>query len=208
MINPTLLLTWLFAASSVLLLTGCGDNPTTGTTVVEGQVVERSGRQPVGGAMVQLWLAGKAGGYGEAGDPQPCDAQGRFSFRFDAERKGGYLIKAYAPPGYFTDWAEAAYLTAGRKNTGLVVPMLAPAWVRLQFVDELPKSRVSIFTTGYRTNGEQWNYPRDTALIRPAIAGLTKHITWFITDDRGIQTRIITDVQLAPLDTLTVRIPF
>jgi hypothetical protein len=38
---------------------------------------------------VQVWLAGKGGGYGEAGDPQPCDAQGRFSFRFDATRNTG-----------------------------------------------------------------------------------------------------------------------
>jgi hypothetical protein len=63
---------WLISAGSGLALKGCGDNPTTGTTAVAGQVVERHSRQPVGGGTVQVWLAGKGRGYGEAGDPQPA----------------------------------------------------------------------------------------------------------------------------------------
>ena len=164
------------------LLAGCNPTePTTGTTQVAGQVVERQSRKPVGGGTVQVYLSSSAGGYRPVGDPQPCDAQGRFAFDFDAASKSGYLLKAQAPPGYITDWAEAPELTAGRKNTGLVVPVLAPAWVRLVLVDEAPKSKISIFISGYPGSGDRLTYPRDTTLIRPVSADFARKITWVIS---------------------------
>ena len=55
-----LLLTLLLAAG-ICLLAGCGDAPTTGTTRVDGQVVQRQSRQPVGNGTVQVWLARSGG---------------------------------------------------------------------------------------------------------------------------------------------------
>ena len=72
------------------LLSGCNNDPTTGATLVEGQVVEIQGRQPVAGALVQMCQAGRGGGgYGAVGSPYPTDMQGRFSFHFDAASKSG-----------------------------------------------------------------------------------------------------------------------
>lgn len=199
--------TLLLAMSS--LLGGCNTNdPTTGATLVEGQVVEIRGRQPVAGALVQVYQAGRGGGYGAVGSPCPADAQGRFSFHFDATTKSGYLLKASAPPGYLTDWGLAPNLTAGRKNTGLLIPMYAPAWVRLQLVDEPPKSRVLMFIAGYEGSGDRLYYPRDTTLIRPLLAGFPGKIIWVITNQQGIDTQFEQAINPAPLDTLTVRIPF
>ena len=197
---------WLLLLSSLALVGACTD-PTTGTTTVSGQVVEAQSRKPVGGGTVQVWQVHN-GGYRAIGSAYDCDAQGRFSFDFDAESKRGYLLKAQAPPGYFTDWDVAPDLTAGRKNTDVIVPMLAPAWLRFVLVDEPPKSRVSIFITGYSGNGDRLDYPRDTILIRPALANFPRKAIWVITDEKGIDTRYEQAMNLASLDTVTVRIPF
>ena len=191
-----------------LLLSGCTNDPTTGTTLVEGQVVEIQGRQPVARALVQVYQAGRGGGYGAVGSPYPTDVQGRFSFHFDATSKSGYLVKASAPPGYLTDWGLAPNLTAGRKNTGLLIPMYAPAWVRLQLVDALPKSRVYMFISGYEGSGDRLYYPRDTTLIRPLLAGFPGKIIWVITNQQGIDTQYEQAIKPTALDTLTVRISF
>ncbi|RZK34919.1 MAG: hypothetical protein EOO61_12790 [Hymenobacter sp.] len=189
------------------LLTGCQD-PTTGITQVEGRIINNYNGQAVGGASVQVYHASTAGGYGQVGPSYPADAQGRFSFQFDATSKSGYLVRASTPLGYSTDWAVAPSLTAGRKNTGLVITMLAPAWVRLQVVDKAPKNRVSMHISGYDGPGDQLNYPRDTTLIRPMLAGYAGKIIWVIRDATNTPTQYSQDVKLAPLDTLTIPISF
>jgi hypothetical protein len=194
-----------------LLLTACTNtDPTTGTTQVAGQVVLQQSQQPVGGGTVQVYVASSAGGYRPVGDPQPCDPQGRFSFDFDTEKNGTYLLLAQAPPGYMTDWAVAPRLTAGRANKGLVVPVLAPAWVRLVLVDEPPKSRVTMTITGYSGSGEQLLYPQDVVLVRPLLAGFKTNITWFVydQDDPKRDFKSYQEIQPQALDTVTVRIPF
>jgi hypothetical protein len=189
------------------LLTGCQD-PTTGITQVEGTVTNNSNGQAVGGSAVQIYHASTGGGYVPVGTSYPTDAQGRFSFQFEADSKSGYLVRATAPLGYSTDWAVAPSLTAGRKNSGLVIPMMAPAWVRLKLVDVAPKNRVSIHISGYSGPGDQLNYPRDTTLIRPMWAGYAGKIIWVIRDVTNTPTQYSQDVKLAPLDTLTIPIAF
>jgi hypothetical protein len=207
--NTHSLVIWrLLAAAGIFYLSGCGDDPTRGTTQVAGQVVQRQSRQPVGGGTVRVYRASSRGGYDPVGDPRPCDAQGRFAFAFDAEQKAGYLLLAEAPPGYVTDWADAPALTAGRKNTGLVVPVLAPAWVRLVLVDEPPKSRSIVHVQGYSGSGETLRYPRDTAFTRPILADFKLSIAWFIYEPGQPDRQSYQQVQATPLDTVTVRIPF
>lgn len=190
------------------LLGACSSNdPTTGTTKVKGQVVESQSRKPVGNGTVQVWLAGKGGGYGAVGQAYACNAQGRFSFDFDAESKNGYLLKAEAPPGYITDWAVAPELTAGRNNKDVIVPVLAPAWVRFTLVDEPPKSQVIIHIQGYEGSGETLRYPQDTILIRPLLADFKTGLLWSVNDN-GSEKASNTYVQPSALDTVTVRIAF
>lgn len=192
-----------------LLLSGCSNtDPTTGTTLVTGQVVVQQSQQPVGNGTVQVHMAGKGGGYTPVGDPQPCDAQGRFSFHFDAKQERGHLLMAQAPPGYITEWTSAPELTAGRKNQNLIVPVLAPAWVKLVLVDEPPKSQITLSVSGYEGNSTYFNPAYETELIKPCLAGLTKRIVWAIIDEKGVQSQFRQDIALAPLDTLTIRIPF
>ncbi|MBT2559495.1 hypothetical protein J7E24_17040, partial [Hymenobacter sp. ISL-91] len=77
--------------------------------------------------------------------------------------------------GYFTDWSWAPDLKPGRKNEQVRVPVLAPAWVRIQLVDELPKSRIQLSITGYSGSGEQLRYPRDTTFIRTISAQYSRN---------------------------------
>ena len=51
----------LLSAAGICLLAACGDAPTTGTTTVEGQVVQQQRRQPVGNGTVQVYQAGQGG---------------------------------------------------------------------------------------------------------------------------------------------------
>ena len=51
----------LVVAAGIFFLAGCKDDPTTGTTRVDGQVVQRQSRKPVGNGTVQVWLAGTGG---------------------------------------------------------------------------------------------------------------------------------------------------
>jgi hypothetical protein len=174
---------------------------------VEGQVLTQNGRQPVPGALVQVQQAGRAGGYAALGPPTPADAAGRFRFTFEGDEDASYLLTASAAPGYRTDFNLAPALTPGRKNTGLVVPVLAPAWVRLQLVDELPRSRVVMYVSGYEGSGTRFVFPRDTIFIRPKMAEFPGKIIWVITED-GVDRQAFQDINLTPLDTITVRIPF
>ena len=191
---------------ALLLLGSCAKD--SGSTLVEGQVVDSQSGQPVGDVTVQVERAGQGGGFTATGPSYPTDAQGRFSFRFEAQAQPTYIVRASSPLGYFTDWIKAPELKAGRKNQNLRVPVLAPAWVRLQLVDEPPKSRVTIAITGYEGSGTQLNFPRDTTFIRPVFAGLTKEIYWLIRDENGKPTEASQKINPSALDTVTVRIPF
>ncbi|AMJ66390.1 hypothetical protein [Hymenobacter sp. PAMC 26628] len=203
---------WWLAA----LLGGCalGPDKSQGPTTAAGQVVEMGTNKPLPNAQVQVWafrgggVGGSGGGFAALGAPHLADAQGRFAFGFDAEEGGSYRLRAFRDPGYLTNWGYDVGVSNGQENNDLRVPVQAPAWVRIQLVDEPPKNRISIYISGYEGNGERISHPRDTALIRPCIAGLTKSINWFITNDKGLETSAHQDVDLKALDTLTVRIPF
>ncbi|MGI4873932.1 MAG: hypothetical protein ACRYFX_22460 [Janthinobacterium lividum] len=196
--------------SSLLLLAGlagCMQDPTTGTTTVSGQVVENQSRKPVGGATVQVYQEAKSGGYAPVSTPVQADGQGHFSLSFEAESTSGYAVFAQAYPGYYTPAYAATGITAGRANKDVVVPMLAPAWVRLKLVDEPPKSPVVITTDGYEGSGDTFYYPQDTVVIRPLIFGSKPIISWWI-DENGKTRNSSNSIQPNALDTVTVRIPF
>jgi 5-hydroxyisourate hydrolase-like protein (transthyretin family) len=197
----------LYCLLLALACASCTKDPTTGTTTVEGQVVEDQSRQPVPGATVQLYHK-QNGGYQAVGNRIPTNAQGRYAFSFEATSTTGYFLTAIAAPGYFTPEQNAPYLTAGRANTGVTIALLAPAWVRLQLVDEPPKNRVSMFISGYEGNGDRLYYPRDTVLVRPLIAGFSGRINWVVTNEQGNDNQYFQTIQVGALDTAKVRIAF
>jgi hypothetical protein len=213
--NPSVMKRYAFtslAYSSLLwlgclLLAACTKDPTTGTTTVEGQVVAEASRKPVPGATVQLYHKQNGGYQAVAGATAQADAQGRYALSFEATSPTGYFLTAIAAPGYFTPEQNAPYLTAGRANTGVTIAMLAPAWVRLQLVDEPPKSRVVVHSQGYIGAGDTFYYPRDTVVIRPIEAGFKSAIAWAIDENGQTRTSSLY-IQPNALDTIIVRIAF
>ena len=199
----------LFSCLLLLLaLTSCTQDPTTGTTTVEGQVVEDKSRKPVPGAAVQLYHKQNGGYQTVSGATAQSDAQGRYSMSFEATSTTGYFLTAIAAPGYFTPEQNAPYLKAGRANKDVTIAMLAPAWVRLQLVDEPPKSKAVIDLWGYEGAADRLYYPHDTILVRSLIAGFPGKIMWAITDERGVNTQYSQAVSVGALDTAKVRIAF
>ena len=196
-----------FLLLALVGLASCEPDPTTGTTTVAGQVVESVSRQPVAGATVQVYQEAKGGGYVQAAAPVQADGQGNYSLSFEATSTSGYAVFAQAAPGYYTPAYLAPSVTAGRANQNIVIPMRAPAWVRLQLVDELPKSRVVVSVSGYEGSGDVLYYPRDTTLIRPVVAGSKYALLWYINEG-GVLHYTNASIQVPALDTVTVRIPF
>ncbi len=196
----------IFLATTLALLSGCKKD--SGSTLVAGQVVDSLTGQPVVGTSVQVEQAGTGGGFTAVGPSYPTDAQGRFSFRFEADAQPTYIVRAGSPLGHFTDRTRAPTLKAGRKNEQVRVPVLAPAWVRLQLVDEPPKSRIQLYIAGYSGSSEKFSYPRDTTFIRTISAQYTKVISWGIIDEQGVTTQSYQNINAAALDTVTVRIVF
>ena len=209
---------WTFRwVAAALLLSGCADHEGEGPTTVSGQVVESTNRQPVPRPpQVQLWQRAQSTGsltggaaYAPVGSPQPTDGQGRFTFTFEAKARQEYVLRAAdAGLGYYTDWALAPALRGGAKNTGLQLPVAAPAWIRLDLVDELPRDRVWMFFSGFGGGGLELPYPHDTSVVFRYLAGQENFIYWRITSEKGHETtgqRLFTQ---PPLDTQRVRIAF
>ena len=68
----------------LLTLASCSQDPTTGTTTVEGQTVADASRQPVPGATVQLYHKENGGYQPVAGATAQSDAQGNYALSFEA----------------------------------------------------------------------------------------------------------------------------
>ena len=206
-------LRWMAGA---LLLVGCADPDGEGPTTVSGQVVSETTRQPVPRPpQVQLWQRAQSTGsltggvaYAPLGSPHATDAQGRFAFSFEAEARREYVLRAADALGYYTDWARAPRLTGGQGNAAVVLPVVAPAWIRLDLVDELPRNRVWMFFSGFGGGGLQLPYPRDTSVVFPYLAGQENFIYWRITNAQGQETTGQRTFIQAPLDTQRVRIAF
>ena len=191
----------------LLALACCTQDPTTGTTTVEGQVVEDQSRKPVAGATVQLYHKQNGGYQTVTGATAQADAQGNYTLSFEATSTTGYFLTAIAAPGYFTPEQNAPYLTAGRANKGVTIAMLAPAWVRLQLVDEPPKSKVVVHSQGYIGAGDTFYYPRDTVVVRPLVASFNTQLLWYVNENGALRYTNVA-VQVSPLDTVTVRVLF
>ena len=203
---------------SAWTITGCTKEAESGPTTVAGQVLLRGTRQPATRApAVQVW--GRAGGgnavsgstraYAPVGPAQPTDAQGQFSFSFEAEDGWDYVLQlAPGGTGYYAGLTQAPTLQGGRKNEGIAFLVDAFGWVRLNPVDELPRNRIGIDFWGWGGGGLTVYYPRDTSFVVPYIAGRPEAVLWEIIDERGQRTRYSRDFTLAPFDTLRIRIPF
>ncbi|MDO7875451.1 hypothetical protein Q5H93_11975 [Hymenobacter sp. ASUV-10] len=198
-----------------LLVAACTEREESGLTRVRGQVVLADSNTPVPTPPpVQVWAQATGGMIGSAyapvGAPHATDEQGKFDFSFPAEGGQQYVLRAAEGRlGYYTDWNLARALRKGEENE-VRLPVYAPAWIRLDLVDEPPRSRVWMFFSGFGGGGLTVPYPRDTTLIFPYLTGPGKEsfIFWAIKDTLGRETEYRRTFIQPPLDTQRVRIAF
>lgn len=198
------------------LLVGCaalaGCARYEGPTQVSGQVVDRFTGQPVPNATVQV--GGITSGLGAGGTSQgtsyQADGQGRFAFSFEADAKQNYTLFASTPSGYASDYGDCPLLKAGHQNDNLLVKTAAPAWVKINCVDDAPLGKIGLYTDGYRTgSGENQNIgPGNFSFIRPMLSNTAGSIYWEILDMQGKVTKNRQPLTVASFDTATVTIHF
>jgi len=182
-----------------------------GPTTASGQVVDRHTGQPVPNATVQV--TGIASGLGAGGTSQgntfPADAQGRFSLSFEASANRNYTLLAYTASGYASGYGDAPLLNAGRKNDNVIVKTAAPAWVKINCVDDPPLSKLGLYTGGYDGSGDnQYVGPGNFSYVRPIGSNSPGQIYCELTDEKGNSTVIKQPVNVANFDTATVTIHF
>ena len=182
-----------------------------GPTTASGQVVDRFTGQPIPNATVEV--AGLASGQGlggtSFGNSFPADAQGRFSLSFDANHQTNYTLFASTPSGYASDYGDSPILKNGQKNENILVKAVAPAWVKINCVDDPPLAQVGIETWGYSGSGEKQNIgPVNYLFIRPTLSSTSTQINWRIADKQGNITNGFQPVNATNFDTVTVTIHF
>jgi hypothetical protein len=205
--NNTMSKLMALALTGLAMLLGSCTKP-DGPISVEGQVVDRLTNKPVAGASVQLRARrGSSQAFGDVGDPQPADAQGRFRLNFAPQPDERYSLMASTELGYYTIYAEAPRLQEG-KNKRVRVPMQPPAWVQVRLIDELPLSKVWLYVSGYQGGGEEFVFPQSQSYVRPVSPVMPHRLFWRITDQTGAIRREGKDFTVAPLDTVTIDIKF
>jgi len=182
-----------------------------GPTTASGQVVDRFTGQFVPNATVQV--AGLASGQGlggtNFGNSVEADAQGRFSLSFEAKKPVNYTLFASTPSGYASDYGDSPILKNGGKNDNLLVKTAAPAWVKINCVDDPPLAKVGLETWGYSGSGERQNVgPGNFSFVRPTLSNLSTQINWRIADVQGNITTGAQPYKISNFDTVTVTIHF
>ncbi len=199
------------ASFSLLLLALSSCHSYEGPTTASGQVVDRFTGQPVPNATVQV--AGLASGQGLSGtnfgNSVEANAQGRFSLAFEAKKPVNYTLFASTPSGYASDYGDSPILKNGSKNDNLLVKTAAPAWVKINCVDDPPASKIGLTTTGYNGSGDNQNVgPGNFSFVRPTQSNSAGLIYWRIIDEKAKVTEFQKPLTVSNFDTVTVTIHF
>lgn len=197
----------LILAGLVLSISSC--EKFSGPTEVSGIVVDRHTSQPVAGAyVVAVGASSSLAGGGSTSPGTTADAQGRFAFSFEASAKSQYQVGTSTGSGY-TNQGNGPLLKAGTKNDNLVVNADAPAWVRINCVDDPPYGKVGLFINGYLNGGENTIIgPGNSSLVRPEFSYTADSIYWEINSGQGKTVKGRLPYKTTAFDTAMVTIHF
>lgn len=204
MLNRTYLLLLL------LLLSSCSLFDESGHTTVQGQVVDSITGQAVGPAQVCLFTnrrSSSSSAYGRQGDWRDTDANGSFSFSFEADGDLDYILMASSAHGA-SGFLSSPPVKGGRKNKSLRVPVEAPAWVRLHLQDVPPRTEALTISVGGFHESFSIVTPMDTVIYRVIVPMESNSVIWALN---GLETppninRIIFSV--AGMDTARIEISY
>jgi hypothetical protein len=193
-----------------LLLFSC-KQPRDGQTTSQGQVRDLHTGAAVANATVSLMrnkVSSSSAAYSFVQSWQ-ADENGNFEFGFEGDEDYSYVLMASTPLGYYTPWNNAPRLTSGRKNKELKVPAQAPAWVRVNLVDESPLGTIRFSIWGFKDDFYGPIYPiADTSFVKRVDGGIESSIHYAINNASG--NAPIHHVSVSPnaLDTTSITIQF
>lgn len=184
-----MLLRWLFLLLAASFgLAGCSLFDQGGHTTVEGTVVDAATRQPVGPADVRLFTRSRTGSsaaLSATGDWRPTNADGTFSFSFEADNDLEYVLRASSRRGD-SDYITAPTLKGGHKNKNVQVPVNAPAWVRIHLSDVPPRiDAINIYVWGFRES-LTIHPPQDTVIYRIVAPSIQQVVVWQLNGSRTV----------------------
>ncbi|TYZ11399.1 hypothetical protein FY528_06800 [Hymenobacter lutimineralis] len=168
--------------AALLLAASCGALTESGRTTVEGQVVAYSSGQPLKGVAKVRPYQAKATTlttyYTAADQWHDTDANGQFSFAFEADGDYDYVLVAESQWGT-TAIIEAPKLRGGRKNKQVQVSVRLPAWLKIHLVDAPPYSKNSQLLVWGMGNSDIniSPVPSDTVIVKP-VYSLSGQIFW------------------------------
>ncbi|MCB2406503.1 carboxypeptidase-like regulatory domain-containing protein [Hymenobacter lucidus] len=195
------------------LLCGCASPlPPPKPLRITGRVVDRHTGLPLAGATVHVYAQSgsglAAGGYQAAEETWLSDQQGNFSFEAPVVKGVHYVLRASAPPGYYTLWSEAPAVGQDQPNAALRLPVQAPAYVRIRLRDDPPHTPARITVYGYASNVDEFKNSDTLTYLRTLDAGEKRRINWEILNEKGEIKTAGQDLLLSPLDTQNVIIHF
>lgn len=177
---PSRLFTIISVCGVGLGLAGCSLFGEGGRTTAEGTVVDSNSGNPIGPAQVSLFTSKRGSASAvltQAGNWRDTDAQGRFSFSFDADANLDYVVRATSRRGE-TDYLTAPRLKGGRKNKDVRVPIFSPAWVSVHLVDVPPRTDALSISVGGFPESFTISTPLDTTIVRFIEPGENLWVLW------------------------------
>jgi hypothetical protein len=203
-------LSFILYAGLLLALSNTSCNPLDGTTMVEGQVVDKYSGQGISNATVGVYSAGSSsmGGFSHKELEKQADSKGNFSFSFESEDERDYVLIASEENSYASNNADPLFLKEDRNNKKLKLKMEPYAWVRVKFVNTPPKDMVAeLFLQSYldQINGENYtaiNYAtRDTVFVRKVQGNKEHQFLYLIRDLAGNSSKTNPTLYFPALDT-------
>ncbi|MDQ3073009.1 MAG: hypothetical protein M3Q97_07095 [Bacteroidota bacterium] len=186
----------------------------SGTTTVEGQLVDATTGQPVPYGQVTLKFSpvgsGGVGGFGVE-EEHTADAGGNFSFKFDASSSNQYKVDGYKINYYFGAHEDGETIKGGRRIKNLSVKLKPMAFVRyhIQDVDSLDhlsagfsSSLCNIWERSFRGAGT------DTQVICRTLGNIPIELNWSLKTKAGELKVYEKDYILPAHDTTTIPIYF
>ncbi len=182
-----------------------------GETVVEGQVVDGHTGEPIPNAIVGVYVNTSNamwGGYTKDFEKQ-ADEKGNFSFRFEGDGSKEYQLRASTSKGGSPFPNETVYLRQGRNNKNLKLKLQSPAWLKVKFINQLPKDTIWIYFTSFEVRDYNIHMlTRDTTVIGLFSGNETRQVQWEYISSKGQKVKESKQIYFPNSDTVSLEINY
>ncbi len=180
---------------------------------MEGQLVDATTGQPVPYGQVTLHarsVGSSSGGYGTL-EEHTADADGNFSFKFDASSGIDYKVDGYKINYYYGAHEDGETIKGGRRIKNLSVKLKPMAFVRyhIQDVDSLGYNGAGLNATLCNVSERNFtSQATDTSIVCSEFGNQEINIAWYRFEGGPAVKMYNMGIYLPAHDTTTVNINF